>query len=171
MIRRCTDEDFDTIWSIVNDGAAAYAGVIPPDRWRTPYMSGEELRHEIADGVTFWGYEDAGALIGVMGIQNVADVTLIRHAYVRSGFQQRGIGGVLLGHLRTLAQRPVLIGTWAAATWAIHFYERHGFRVVTPEEKERLLRRYWKIPDRQVETSVVLVDERWQDLDAETQRR
>jgi N-acetylglutamate synthase-like GNAT family acetyltransferase len=134
-------------------------------------MSGEELRHEIADGVTFWGYEDAGALIGVMGIQNVADVTLIRHAYVRSGFQQRGIGGVLLGHLRTLAQRPVLIGTWAAATWAIHFYERHGFRVVTPEEKERLLRRYWKIPDRQVETSVVLVDERWQDLDAETQRR
>jgi GNAT superfamily N-acetyltransferase len=158
MIRPCTDGDFDTIWSIVNDGAAAYAGVIPPDRWRTPYMSRDELRREIADGVTFSGYEDEGALIGVMGIQDVADVTLIRHAYVRTGFQHRGIGGLLLGHLRTLTQRPVLIGTWAAATWAIRFYERHGFRVVSQEEKERLLRRYWKIPERQVETSVVLVE-------------
>jgi len=158
MIRPCTDADFDAIDSIVNDGAAAYAGVIPPDCLSTPYMTRDELRHEIADDVTFWGYEDDGALIGVMGIQDVQDVTLIRHAYVRTGFQHRGIGGHLLGHLRTLTARPILIGTWAAATWAIRFYERHGFRVVSQEEKERLLRTYWKIPERQVETSVVLVE-------------
>jgi GNAT superfamily N-acetyltransferase len=158
MIRPCTEEDFETIWSIVNDGASAYAGVIPADRWTTPYMSRDDLRHELADGVTFWGCEDEGALTGVMGIQDVADVTLIRHAYVRTGFQNRGIGGQLLAHLRTLTRRPVLIGTWATATWAIRFYERHGFRVVSPAEKEQLLRRYWKIPERQVETSVVLVE-------------
>lgn len=161
MIRHCEPPDFDSILDIVNDGAAAYRGVIPPDRLRTPYMSEEELRHEIADRVEFWGYESAGELEGVMGIQHVEDVTLIRHAYVRTGSQKRGIGGELLRHLRKLTARAVLIGTWADADWAIRFYRRNGFELVSHEEKERLLRRYWKIPERQVETSVVLADERW----------
>ena len=124
-------------------------------------MEEEKLRREIADGVMFWGYEDQGALAGVMGIQEVLDVVLIRHAYVRTAHQKRGIGGKLLLHLKTLSGRPVLIGTWADAVWAIGFYRTHGFEVVSVEEKERLLRRYWKIPERQIETSVVLADERW----------
>ncbi len=163
MIRRCTDEDFESIWSIVNDGAEAYRNVIPADCWTEPYMSRDELRREIDDGVAFWAYEENGAVTGVMGIQYVNDVTLIRHAYVRAAGQGQGIGGRLLTHLRPLARGPVLIGTWAAATWAIRFYEKHGFRVVTPEQKERLLRRYWNVPDRQIETSVVLADAAWRD--------
>lgn len=122
MIRRCDALDFNEIWAIINDGASAYAGVIPPDRLRTPYMSQEELRHEITEGVTFWAYTEDGELLGVMGIQYIKDVTLIRHAYVRTGSQNRGIGGELLQHLRKLTSRPVLIGTWADAEGAIRFY-------------------------------------------------
>ena len=161
MIRPCTDADFDTIFVIINDAAEAYRGVIPADRWHEPYMPREELRHEIQSGVRFWGWEEDGELVGVMGIQDVQDVTLIRHAYVRTAKRNKGIGGKLLSELRTLTNRPVLMGTWAAATWAIRFYEKHGFRLVTPEEKNRLLKKYWSIPERQVETSVVLGDERW----------
>jgi len=158
MIRRCGEGDFEEIWGIINDGAMAYRGVIPADCWNEPYMSREELRHEIADGVTFWAYEGNAGMVGVMGVQRVEDVTLIRHAYVRGGSQQRGIGGMLLGKLREIAAGPVMIGTWADAVWAIRFYEKHGFRVVGADEKDRLLKKYWKVPARQVETSVVLVE-------------
>ena len=163
MIRTCDDTDFETIYEIINDGAETYKGVIPADRLREPYMDKDELRHEIDAGVEFWGYEEAGELLGVMGIQHVLDVTLIRHAYVRTARQNKGIGGKLLLHLRTMTSRPILIGTWADASWAIRFYEKHGFRVVTVEEKNRLLKKYWSIPDRQIETSVVLAEEKWSD--------
>ena len=158
MIRKCNDGDFNKILSIINDAAVAYKGVIPEDRWHEPYMSEESLRHEIKDGVIFWGYTDGNELVGVMGIQDVHDVTLIRHAYVRTAMRNKGIGGRLLSHLIKLATNPILIGTWADAIWAIHFYEKHGFRRVTKEEKNRLLKKYWSIPERQVETSVVLAD-------------
>ena len=158
MIRRCDERDFELIWSIVNDGAQAYKNVIPADCWTEPYMSRDELRAEMEEGVSFWGYEENEALVGVMGIQEVDDVTLIRHAYVRTASQKQGIGGRLLSHLRKLAHGPVLIGTWADAVWAIRFYEKHGFQLVTPEQKTRLLKRYWNVPDRQAETSVVLAD-------------
>ena len=158
MIRRCDERDFDSIWSIINDGARAYEGVIPADCRTEPYMSRGELRDEMMHGVMFWGYEEDAVLTGVMGIQQVEDVTLIRHAYVRTLSQKRGIGGLLLSHLRKLASTPILIGTWAAAVWAIRFYERHGFHVVDAEQKDRLLKRYWKVPDRQAETSVVLAE-------------
>jgi N-acetylglutamate synthase-like GNAT family acetyltransferase len=161
MIRPCTDADFDTIHTIVNDAAEAYRGVIPADCWHEPYMSKEYLRHEIDSGVRFSGWDEGGELVGIMGIQDVQDVTLIRHAYVRTANRNGGIGGKLLGELRKLTTRPVLIGTWAAATWAIRFYEKHGFRMVTPEEKDRLLEKYWSIPERQIETSVVLAEEKW----------
>ena len=161
MIRECADSDFEQIFQIINDGAQAYKGVIPVDRWTEPYMSRDTLRHEIADGIVFWGHEEAGALAGVMGLQDVQDVTLIRHAYVRTASRNQGIGGKLLSHLRTITSRPVLIGTWADAKWAIGFYEKHGFRVVDPDEKTVLLKKYWKIPERQVETSVVLADAAW----------
>lgn len=163
MIRRCADRDFEAIWAIINDGAQAYKGIIPPDRWTDPYMSRERLQQEIAEGVVFWGYEAAGTLVGVMGLQPVQDVTLIRHAYVRTRSQKQGIGAHLLSHLRELASGPVLIGTWADAVWAIRFYERHGWQKVGPEEKNRLLKRYWTVPERQIETSVVLADARWRD--------
>ena len=156
MIRRTNSADFEAIYQIINDAAEAYRGVIPADRWHEPYMPREELAEQIRDGVEFWGYQEDGELIGVMGIQDVGDVTLIRHAYVRTEMRGKGIGGELLGFLRGLTDRPVLIGTWADAVWAVRFYEKHGFRKVTPEEKDRLLRKYWKIPERQVETSVVL---------------
>jgi GNAT superfamily N-acetyltransferase len=158
MIRQCKDSDFETIYSIINDGAEAYRGVIPQDRWKEPYMPREELQHELDDGVLFWGYEEDGELIGVAGIQNVQDVTLVRHAYVRSGRQSQGIGGQLLAQLRKRTTCPILIGTWANAQWAIRFYEKHGFRLVSAKEKRRLLKKYWSIPDRQVETSVVMAD-------------
>jgi GNAT superfamily N-acetyltransferase len=162
MIAPTTDADFEAMYAIINDAATAYKGVIPPDRYHEPYMPRDELRTEISDGVAFWGYrEDAGGLVGIMGIQDVKDVTLIRHAYVLTDLQGRGIGSALLTHLMGLARRPTLIGTWAAADWAVRFYERHGFVLVTPEEKDRLLAAYWKIPVRQVETSVVLADHRW----------
>ena len=158
MLRRCDERDFETIYTIINDGAQAYKGIIPADRWTEPYMSRDKLRHEIADGIAFWGFEAEGALAGVMGLQDVQDVTLIRHAYVRTANRNQGIGGKLLSHLRTITSRPVLIGTWADAIWAIAFYEKHGFHVVDPQEKNRLLKKYWNIPDRQVETSVVLAE-------------
>jgi GNAT superfamily N-acetyltransferase len=161
MIRRCDDRDFDLIWAIINDGAQAYRGIIPADRWTEPYMSREKLRREIDDGVVFWGYEEVATLAGVMGIQPVQDVTLIRHAYVRTSSQKRGIGAHLLSHLRELASGPVLIGTWADAAWAIRFYERHGFQMVSPKRKDELLKKYWTIPERQIETSVVLADQNW----------
>jgi GNAT superfamily N-acetyltransferase len=167
MIRRCDENDFESIWSIINDGAQAYKGIIPADRWTEPYMSREKLRHEIDDGVVFSGYAENETLLGVMGIQPVRDVTLIRHAYVRTGNQNRGVGGKLLSHLRELTTRPVLIGTWADASWAIRFYERHGFQLVTPVEKDRLIRKYWSIPERQIETSVVLAHEKWRELGRE----
>jgi N-acetylglutamate synthase-like GNAT family acetyltransferase len=163
MIRRCDDRDFELIWTIINDGAQAYKGIIPADRWREPYMSSEELWRQIDEGVVFWGYEEAGTLAGVMGIQQVQDLTLIRHAYVRTSLQTRGIGAQLLSHLRGLASAPVLIGTWADAVWAIRFYEKHGFQLVGPQEKDQLLRKYWAIPERQVETSVVLADPKWRE--------
>jgi len=129
-------------------------------------MSREKLLHEIEDGVVFWGYQENGTLMGVMGIQEVQDVTLIRHAYVRTGSQKQGVGSQLLAHLRELTKDPVLIGTWADAVWAIRFYERHGFRRVSDENKDRLLKKYWRIPERQVETSVVLADTRWWQLNS-----
>ena len=174
MIRPCADGDLDAMVAVINAAATAYAGVIPEDRYHQPYMPLDELRGEIAAGVRFWGLFEAtprpggpgraaGAadeLAGVMGIQDVDDVTLIRHAYVRPDRQRGGVGTRLLEHLVRLADeppaRPLLVGTWAAAWWAVAFYERHGFGLVTPAEKDRLLRRYWSIPARQVETSVVL---------------
>ena len=142
--------------AIVNAAAEAYRGVIPADRWREPYMSAHELDSEIAIGVTFWGYEDDGELLGIMGIQPVRDVDLIRHAYVVPGSQRHGVGGALLEHLMERATRRTLVGTWAAADWAVRFYRRHGFQLVSPEQGRALLETYWEIPDRQVETSVVL---------------
>lgn len=161
MIRICLASDFDAIGQVINEAAEAYRGIIPADRFPTPYMSSELLRHEIDDGVVFWGWEEAGQLIGVMGIQDVRDVTLIRHAYVRTAHRGQGIGSRLLLHLRAQTDRPILMGTWADACWAIEFYQKHGFRLVAADEKSRLLRKYWKIPQRQVETSVVLADDRW----------
>lgn len=166
MIRPCGEADLPAIFSIINDGAAAYRGVIPADRWHEPYMTEAELRAEIAAGVRFVGWEEGGELLGVMGSQEVKDATLIRHAYVRTAARRKGIGGRLLRLLLAGATRPVLIGTWAAATWAIDFYCRHGFELVTPAEKDRLLATYWNIPTRQVETSVVLVDAGWRSLSA-----
>jgi GNAT superfamily N-acetyltransferase len=167
MIRRCDERDFELIWAIINDGARAYKGVIPQDRWTEPYMSRNQLHHEIDDGVAFWGYEESRTLDGVMGIQQVQDVTLIRHAYVRTSHQKGGIGGRLLSHLRKLTRGPILIGTWAAAVWAIRFYEKNGFQLVSPEQKDRLIRRYWTIPEGQIETSVVLADSMWREHNLE----
>jgi GNAT superfamily N-acetyltransferase len=161
MIRPCEDREFEQIGEIINDGAQAYRGVIAADRYAEPYMSRDELHRQIKEGVVFWGYEEGGRLLAVMGMQRVKDVTLIRHAYVRSGEQQRGIGSLLLGHLRSKTSDSVLIGTWQAAVWAIRFYERHGFTRVSAREKDQLLRAYWSVPERQIETSVVLAD--WRD--------
>jgi GNAT superfamily N-acetyltransferase len=164
MIRRCDNSDFEQIWTIINDGAQAYCGIIPADRWAEPYMSQEKLQYEIDAGVVFWGFAEDGALAGVMAVQDVQDVTLIRHAYVRTSSQKRGIGAQLLSHLRELTNRPVLIGTWADAVWAIQFYQRHGFECVDIDEKNRLLKKYWTIPERQIETSIVLADQKWREL-------
>jgi N-acetylglutamate synthase-like GNAT family acetyltransferase len=165
MIRRCEKDDSERIWEIINDGARAYRGVIPADQWTEPYMSREEMEREIEDGVVFWGFEDGGELVGVMEIQKVRDVTLIRHAYVRSEWQKRGIGAQLLAQLRGLTEKPILIGTWADAVWAIRFYEKHGFGMVDLAETGRLLKKYWKISERQRETSVVLADSKWRGME------
>jgi GNAT superfamily N-acetyltransferase len=157
MISKLFPSDFDDILTVVNDAAQAYKGVIPADRWKEPYMPAEELRQEVEDGVEFCGWTEKGVLIGVMGIQQVRDVTLIRHAYVLTSYQRAGIGKKLLNCLLSLARTSdVLVGTWETAWWAIRFYEKHGFRLVSEEEKNRLLREYWGIPERQVDTSVVL---------------
>lgn len=163
VIRPCEPCDLLTIHAIINDAAQAYRGIIPEDRWHDPYMPREELQQEIVQGVRFWGYEEGGELIGVIGLQHVQDVSLIRHAYVLTEHQRRGVGTRLLTHLRKQATRPMLAGTWADAVWAIRFYQKHGFRLLSREEKDRLLRRYWSIPERQVETSVVLADQSWFD--------
>ena len=162
-VRACADADGDAILDVVNDAARAYRGVIPLDRWHEPYMSRGELEREIASGVRFWCLDDGGRVLGVMGVQDVRDVTLIRHAYVRTAERRRGIGSRLLRRLLRGTTRPVLMGTWAAAEWAVRFYEKHGFRLVTQEAKTRLLKTYWSIPERQVETSVVLADELWRE--------
>lgn len=161
MIRRCTDADLDTMVEVINDGAQAYRGIIPADRWHEPYMPRDELEREIAAGIEFWGFKENERLLGVMGIQDKGEVTLIRHAYVRTAERRRGIGAALLRFLERRSDKPILIGTWAAASWAIAFYEKHGYRVVGPEEKTRLLRSFWTVPERQIETSVVLADARW----------
>jgi GNAT superfamily N-acetyltransferase len=159
-IRACGAADRPAIFEIINDAAGAYKGVIPDDAWHEPYMPMAELESEIVKGVRFYGCEDARRLIGVMGIQDVKDVTLIRHAYVRTACRGEGIGGSLLDYLRGLTERPILIGTWRAASWAIRFYERNGFALVGEEEKKRLLGIYWTVSARQAGESVVLADER-----------
>jgi len=157
VIRKLSLSDFDSILRVINDAAQAYKGVIPDDLWREPYMSSEELRHEIDSGVDFYGWFENNVLLGVMGIQFVRDVTLIRHAYVLPEHQRRGIGSKLLRHLISLAKTSeILVGTWANATWAIRFYEKHGFKLVSPKEKDKLLQTYWNIPEKQIEASVVL---------------
>ena len=147
--------------AIVNHAAQAYRGVIPADRWHEPYMPADELAKEIAAGVVFWVAEQEGRLLGVMGIQDKGAVALVRHAYVAPGTQRTGVGTRLLRHVQGLDGKPILIGTWAAASWAIEFYRRNGFTVVSDSDKDRLLRTYWSIPARQIETSVVLADARW----------
>ena len=163
MIRRCDNSDFEIIYEIINDSAQAYKGVIPTDLWEEPYMSKDELRHEIGEGVLFWGYEESGKLVGVMGIQHVQDVALIRHSYIRTMNRNKGIGSKLVSYLSKQTARPILIGTWADAVWAIRFYEKHGFRLATQEEKNQLLKKYWSISQRQIEASVVLADQKWLD--------
>jgi len=156
MIRGCTERDLPDIHAVINDGAHAYRGVIPPEHWRDPYMPLDELRSEIAAGVRFWGYELSDQLIGVMGLQEVLDAALIRHAYVRTAYRNQGVGGQLLAELRNQTERRLLVGTWAAARWAIRFYEKHGFRLADERSKNRLLKRYWSITTAQIAASVVL---------------
>ena len=162
-IRQSVEKDSPAILSIINDAARAYQGVIPADRWHEPYMSSDELAREVAGGVSFWVAEEEGRLLGVMGIQDKGDVALVRHAYVAPTTQRGGVGTRLLRHVESLVDKPLLIGTWAAASWAIEFYRRNGFTVVSTGDKDRLLRTYWSIPARQIETSVVLANGRWLD--------
>jgi GNAT superfamily N-acetyltransferase len=161
VIRMCRESEIPALFRIINDAAQVYKGVIPEDRWHEPYMSLQELRQEIEDGVLFLGLEQEGALLGIMGIQDRGEVTLIRHAYVRPGVQRSGVGRKLLRHLEGMTDKPILLGTWADASWAISFYEKNGYTLITGEEKDRLLRKYWTIPERQAETSVVLGDKKW----------
>ena len=164
MVRRCAQKDFEAILEIINDAAQTYKGVIPADRWHEPYMSRRQLQKEIHADVSFWGLEEEGGLIGVMGIQDKGEVTLIRHAYVRSTLRNRGIGSQLLRFLESTAKKPILIGTWADATWAVAFYKKNGYRLVPIDEKNYLLKTYWTIPERQIETSVVLAGMKWPQL-------
>ena len=161
LIRKSVEADLGAMLAIVNDAAQAYRGVIPADRWHEPYMPADELEQEIADGVVFWVAEEEGRLLGVMGIQDKGDVALVRHAYVAPTIQRKGVGTKLLRHVEGLTGKPILIGTWADASWAIDFYRRNGFTIVANSDKDRLLQTYWSIPARQIETSVVLADERW----------
>ena len=155
-IRAATDADRQVMLAIINGAAMRYQGVIPADRWHEPYMSAAELDREISDGVVFSVAEDDGVVTGVMGIQDRGEVALVRHAYVAPGRQRTGVGTALLRHLETIVDRPVLIGTWADASWAIDFYQRNGFTLLDTGETRQMLRRYWSIPERQIETSVVL---------------
>ena len=168
LIRQSVEADFAGILGIINDAAVAYRGVIPADRWHEPYMSASDLETQIEEGVVFWIAEQEGRLAGVMGIQDKGDVALVRHAYVASTTQRSGVGTKLLRHVESLADKPILIGTWAAASWAIEFYRRNGFTMVSDDDKDRLLRQYWSIPARQIETSVVLADRRWTDSELST---
>jgi N-acetylglutamate synthase-like GNAT family acetyltransferase len=161
VIRPGEDADLSRIAAVINDAARAYRGVIPPDRWHEPYMPEDELAREIASGIAFWVAEEDGRVTGVMGMQDKGAVALVRHAYVATTTQRSGVGTRLLRHVAGLTHKPILIGTWASASWAIDFYRRNGFTVVPDDEKERLLRTYWSIPERQVATSVVLADARW----------
>ena len=161
MVRKATQDDFQHIYEIINDAAIAYKGIIPADRWHEPYMPQAELEEQIADGVNFTCYLEDGEIVGVMGIQDKGAVNLVRHAYVTTKRRGGGIGGVLLQELVGASPKPILIGTWKAADWAIRFYEKHGFVQVSEEEKNRLLKTFWNIPDRQIETSVVLKDQRY----------
>jgi N-acetylglutamate synthase-like GNAT family acetyltransferase len=161
IIRQSLESDRPAILAIVNDAAQAYRGVIPADRWHEPYMPADELDREISAGVVFWLAEEQGRLLGVMGIQDKGDVALVRHAYTAPTLQRSGVGTTLLRHVRGLVEKPVLIGTWASASWAIGFYQRNGFTVLPNDDKDRVLRKYWSIPERQIETSVVLADGRW----------
>jgi GNAT superfamily N-acetyltransferase len=157
MIGKLSPADLAEILCVVNEAAQVYKGIIPADRWKEPYMPASEVREEIADGVEFYGWKENGVLIGVMGIQKVRDVTLIRHAYVLTNRQRSGIGARLLHHLLELAKTPVvLVGTWESAWWAIRFYEKHAFQLTSRAETNILLKKYWRIPERQIETSVVL---------------
>jgi N-acetylglutamate synthase-like GNAT family acetyltransferase len=164
LIRRSAEADLEAILDIINEAAQAYRGVIPADRWHEPYMARPELEQEMAAGVVMWVAEEEGRIVGVMGIQDKGEVALVRHAYVARGTQRGGVGTKLLRHVQGLTDKPILIGTWAAASWAIEFYRRNGFAVVPDAEKDRLLRTYWSIPDRQIETSVVLADARWMEV-------
>jgi N-acetylglutamate synthase-like GNAT family acetyltransferase len=168
VIRRSVAADFGAMLGIINDAADAYRGVIPADRWHDPYMSADELAQEIASGVVFWVAEQEGEIAGLMGIQDKGEVALVRHAYVAKSTQRGGVGTKLLRHVEALVDQPILIGTWAAATWAIDFYRRNGFTVVPTLDKDRLLQTYWTIPPRQIETSVVLADARWRAREAHT---
>ena len=163
LIRQSVDADFAAMWAIINDAARAYRGVIPADRWHEPYMSADELKTQIAEGVIFWVAEQDGRLSGLMGIQDKGDVALVRHAYVASTTQRSGVGTKLLHHVESLVDKPILIGTWAAASWAIEFYQRNGFTLLSTGDTDRLLRTYWSIPTRQIETSVVLANRQWVD--------
>jgi GNAT superfamily N-acetyltransferase len=161
MIRKCTEADVAALYDIINDAARAYKGIIPADRWQEPYMPMEELKGEIAAGVRFWGCEPDGELLGVMGIQDKGEVDLIRHAYVKTAKRKQGIGTELLRHIEKLARKPLLLGTWTDAAWAIAFYEKNGYRRLSRQETGRLLRKYWSIPERQIETSIVLANAAW----------
>jgi GNAT superfamily N-acetyltransferase len=160
MLRKCIETDFDAIYDIINDAAQAYRGVIPSDLWHEPYMNREELRHEIDDGVVFWGYEAGKQLLGIMGMQDKGEVILIRHAYIRTRMRRQAIGTLLLRHLQAMTKKRILIGTWASASWAVSFYMRNGYRLVTGGKKNRLLMKYWSIPERQEEMSVVLTNDK-----------
>ncbi len=156
-------KEFETIYEIINDASIAYKGIIPEDRWKEPYMPKAELKIQITEGVEFWNFKENNEILGVMGIQHKQDVTLIRHAYVRTKARQKGIGGKLLNHLTSLTNNPILIGTWADASWAISFYKKHGFRLLAEREKNSLLKKYWSIPTRQIETSIVLASDNWKE--------
>ena len=157
MISEYKKTDTSKILNIVNDASIKYKGVIPDDCWKEPYMSEQELIDEFNDGVRIYGYNHNNELIGVIGIQEVKDVVLIRHAYTLSSFQGKGAGSALLEYLlkKNLNSR-LLVGTWKDATWAIRFYKKFGFILHAKEEKTLLLKKYWKIPSKQIENSVVL---------------
>lgn len=161
LIRQCRDSDLNAICKVINDGARAYKEILSENMWKEPYMLLAELQREVDSGIRFWGYEEDGDLVGVMGIQPIQDITLIRHAYVRTANQNQGIGGKLLESLRQQTARPILVGTWASAVWAISFYEKLGFRLISQDEKDQLLRKYWSISERQIQNSVVLASIQW----------
>jgi GNAT superfamily N-acetyltransferase len=156
VIRKCTEADIDVIYEIINEAAQAYCGVIPEDMWHDPYMSRAELMQELQDGVVFWGMVENDSLVGVMGMQDKGDVTLVRHAYTKTEQRTKGIGSRLLQFIERETDKPILVGTWADAAWAIRFYQSNGYKLVPEKDKNQLLRDYWHISGRQIETSVVL---------------